>query len=178
MRSSFYIEDEGEGFDWRSQKERNENADGFELHGRGIMMATHFTENLTYNEKGNAVSFTMQHQKEEGNLIANIYESFEKLEHKEDVSEYKDDNELFLRKIAEGLFEKIKSEDVKTIFTHDRVFRSEMSFLLNNLEDNSLDASSDEDVILLSLEGFTNALLQKPSYALYLSRLLAIKLNG
>lgn len=178
VRSSFYIEDEGEGFDWRKQREKMNDENLLELHGRGIIMASHFMERLAYNEKGNAVSFNIDHQKEEGSLITDIYENFEKLDHSEDISGYKDDNELFIRKIAEGLYEKIKSENVKILYTHDKVFKSEMSFLLNNLEDNSLDAATDEDVILLTLEEFKKALLQKPSYALYISRLLAKKLKG
>ncbi|NLT49356.1 MAG: hypothetical protein GXX85_00370 [Ignavibacteria bacterium] len=176
VKSSFYIEDEGEGFDWRKQIENNLTGDPLELHGRGIMMATHFTVNMTYNDKGNAVSFTIEHQKEEGNLITEIYENFIKLDSNKNLAELKENNQLFLEKIAEGLYYKIKSDKVKILYTHDKIFRSEISFLMNNLEDNSLDASTNEEVLILNLDDFTSALLKKPSYALYISRLLAKKL--
>ncbi len=45
------IEDEGDGFDWRNQKEEGPRDD--EDHGRGIIIIDTYFTSYSYNEKGN-----------------------------------------------------------------------------------------------------------------------------
>ncbi len=56
----FTVEDEGDGFNWKEHGEGSSIPDPEHLHGRGIAMARHYLKDLSYNEKGNAVSFTIR----------------------------------------------------------------------------------------------------------------------
>ncbi|MFH1132343.1 MAG: ATP-binding protein, partial [Pseudomonadota bacterium] len=50
------IEDEGDGFDWRSLPDPTEPANLLRDHGRGVLLARNAVDALEYNEKGNVVT--------------------------------------------------------------------------------------------------------------------------
>ncbi len=171
-KSYFYIEDMGNGFDWRKhQKSLEEEVDVFALHGRGIMMAKNLTSNLKYNEKGNAVSFELVHHIEEDTIIPDLYDEIEK------SGTEKSSSQFFLKNLAINLYQVLNDSNNRELFTKDRKFNSELAFLLNNLQENTIVAIDDYENAMLSKDDFIKEILDKPSYALYLSRLLSKKIG-
>ena len=65
--TTFRIEDQGAGFDWRKVPDHVTDTGKLVLHGRGIVLCRAMTRNLRYNDKGNAIEFEFEHQK----LVAN-----------------------------------------------------------------------------------------------------------
>jgi len=53
---SFRVEDQGEGFDWRSLPDPTDPTNLLADHGRGVLLATMSVDDLTYNEAGTAVT--------------------------------------------------------------------------------------------------------------------------
>jgi len=60
--SRFVIRDEGDGFDVQKYKEMFDDEE--RLNGRGILLVKSLVKRLTYNKKGNIVSFTVDHDKD------------------------------------------------------------------------------------------------------------------
>jgi anti-sigma regulatory factor (Ser/Thr protein kinase) len=52
------IRDQGDGFDWKKYLEYSEER-AFDLHGRGIAMATHCFDSIEYKGSGNTVKVTI-----------------------------------------------------------------------------------------------------------------------
>ena len=71
--SSFIIRDEGDGFNWRDRKKKIQTGDPLSLCGRGIMMAEIYVSDLQYNDKGNEVRFKLIHQKNESNVVPEVF---------------------------------------------------------------------------------------------------------
>lgn len=74
----YYICDEGNGFDWKKVKSVTLEECLLELHGRGILIAEALVQNLTYNQKGNGVTFKMLfttgHSKQMAKAFPNVGE--------------------------------------------------------------------------------------------------------
>ena len=52
----YVVEDEGEGFDWRSPPDPMSPENMIACHGRGLLMARHSFERTIFNDKGNSVT--------------------------------------------------------------------------------------------------------------------------
>ncbi|MBN2189043.1 MAG: ATP-binding protein [Chitinispirillaceae bacterium] len=57
----FVITDEGSGFDWRTVIDAMHTKDNLRLHGRGILITLETVRFLSYNEKGNEVTFEIDY---------------------------------------------------------------------------------------------------------------------
>jgi hypothetical protein len=176
--SHFFIADEGEGFDWREMFDITKKQDCLSLHGRGITIASKFTENLKFNEKGNEVSFDYRHQPDVANITPGLFRNMDQVDFKSGDTVF-DENEPsdFLYYIVKGRYDVIVNNKKLSTLTPDDVFVGEMSFLLNNRRSAAVRAASDGRLIKISKKEFIDAVKRKPHYALFLSRLLAQRIQ-
>lgn len=76
--SSFSIQDDGKGFDWRS---RLNTEMSLSTHGMGIKMSESLVSSISYNDKGNEVTFTIPNLQNAANTIPGIMYPFESIEY-------------------------------------------------------------------------------------------------
>lgn len=176
--SSFFIADEGNGFDWSEVKDVTNVENLFELHGRGIMMARNFTSKLEYNEKGNEVTFTITHEDENSALTPSIFHDVEaKTFSAGDVVFKQGEESNFLYYIVKGEYDVIVNDQVVSTLTPNDIFLGEMSFLLNNRRSATIVAAGEGTLMKISKKEFVQAIKNSPHYALFLSRLLAQRID-
>lgn len=179
--SRFTIVDEGEGFDWKGYVHSHpfniEDA-GHKLHGRGLSIARVLTENLSFNEKGNKVVFEIYYHRDEGELAPGM---FRNVGHREvgmgEVIFSQGEPSNFLYYIASGTYDVMVDGRVVSELTPEDIFMGEMSFLLNNVRSATVRARSRGRLIGISKKQFIGALRECPHYSLFLSRLLAQRIN-
>ncbi len=176
--SSFSIRDEGTGFDWRKHlnntKEKNEKA-----HGRGITITTQIVQNFRYNDSGNQVSFEIPHETDHSNFIPQIFVEKEELSVKSGDFIFREgESSNFLYYIAKGEYEVIaKSGDSIARLTPNDIFIGELAFLLSNRRTATVKAVTDGLLIKVSKSEFVDSIKTYPYYGLFLSRLLARKID-
>jgi CheY-like chemotaxis protein len=176
----FLIADQGSGFDWRTCRAKKQVSpeELFELHGRGIRMSESVVKNLSYNEKGNEVSFEFPYTKEHENLTPGLFDHIEPREVAAgDVIFREDEPGNYLYYIVSGTYNVIVNGTAVSSLTPDDLFMGEMSFLLNNSRSATVQASTPGRLIEISKRAFVEALKRKPHYALFLSRLLAQRIQ-
>lgn len=176
--SSYSVRDEGEGFDWKSRiahtEEVNERA-----HGRGIKISHQIVDNLHYNDKGNEVFFDISHNIDRSNLIPQIFIEKEELDVKKgDTIFQAGEISNFLYYIVSGNFE-VSAQSGKKIalLTPNDIFIGELAFLLSNKRTATVKAVSDGMLIKISKREFVDSIKRYPYYGLFLSRLLAQKIE-
>ncbi|MBD3320714.1 MAG: cyclic nucleotide-binding domain-containing protein [Chitinivibrionales bacterium] len=176
--SRFVITDEGDGFDWRSIADANAQENCMKPHGRGIMVTRKFTRNLVFNDKGNQVRFDFNHQENLGLITPGLFSNIDPqpVRNKEIVFEEGDPGN-FLFYIVKGTYDVFVKEKKVSTLSEDDVFMGEMSFLLNNRRSATVIAAADGKLIKVSKKDFIDAIKQKPHYALFLSRLLAQRIQ-
>ncbi len=176
--SSFTIRDEGEGFDWQDFQTLM-GEDGLdEMHGRGILMATHYLSALTFNEAGNEVSFELEHRREEELSMPEFFNDSEEVSFDAgDIVFLQGDRSSHLFYIVSGTFEIIVDGDVISRLTPADVFLGEMSFLLNNRRSATVRAAQPGTLVRISKKRFINAIKERPQYGLFLARLLSRRLS-
>jgi CRP-like cAMP-binding protein/anti-sigma regulatory factor (Ser/Thr protein kinase) len=175
-RSRYTIRDEGEGFDWRSYLASKQNE--MALHGRGIMMTGVYTENLSYNEMGNEVSFEVAHNQVQTNMVPAIFQD-------QDETVFRDDEVVFregeasnyMYYIVSGQLNIYRDETMVSRLTSDDLFLGEMSFLLSNTRSATVRANGEARLIRISKNDFVNSIKAQPHYGILLARLLAGRLD-
>ena len=174
-RSSFTIRDEGDGFDWRSRLAAKNAEPG--LHGMGMKMANLYSRGLSYNDKGNEVSFEIPHQRGESNTIPKIFARSEELKFVDgDVicSEGEETDVLYY--IVSGCLYVYAKGKLVSSLTPDDMFMGEMSFLLSNRRSATVVAKGSTVLIKISKQDFVNLIKSNPHYGIFLARLLAQRL--
>ncbi len=174
-RSSFQIEDEGEGFDWRSRLEDTDVS--LELHGHGIRMTRHYIENLTYNDRGNVVTFEVGHKKE-ANARPGIFADQEILDFSdgETIFEEGDEsNDLYY--IVGGRLDIISADQRVATLTPDDIFLGEMSFLLGNRRSATVISRGASRLVRVTKNVFVGGIRRQPHYGIFLARLIAQRLS-
>lgn len=176
-RSFFRIRDEGEGFDWRSY-EATAGLEGMKKgHGRGILMARLYLSNLTYNRKGNEVSFEIEHSAGSSNAIPHVFSDEEEVSFESgDIVFQEGEKSSHLYYIVSGSFDIVASGRKVSTLTPGDLFVGEMSFLLNNRRTATVTCVTKGILIRVSKENFINAIKGKPHYGIFLARLLAQRL--
>jgi cAMP-binding proteins - catabolite gene activator and regulatory subunit of cAMP-dependent protein kinases len=174
-KSRFTIRDEGEGFDWKARLDAPASAPV--LHGMGMKMANHYVRELSYNDKGNEVSFEIEHRKAESNEIPKIFESAEevKFEDGEYVCAEGEESDYLYYIVSGTLFVYTKGRYVSSL-TPDDLFMGEMSFLLSNRRSATVVAKGPCSLIKISKQDFVNLIKENPHYGIFLARLLAQRL--
>lgn len=174
-RSRFTIRDEGDGFDWRSRLAAKQDEPG--LHGMGMKMATVYVQNLGYNEKGNEVSFEIEHRRGESNAIPKIFESAREEHFGDGAYVCREGEESdFLYYIVSGTLYVYTKGKLISALTPDDLFMGEMSFLLSNRRSATVVAKGDCTLIKISKQDFVNLIKDNPHYGIFLARLLAQRL--
>ena len=174
-RSKFTIRDEGEGFDWRSRLEGQVKAG---LHGMGIKISENFVENLYYNEKGNEVSFFVPIIHNEVNTVPSILTPYKAVEYNDkDIicKQNEPGNDLFF--IVSGRYAVYVNRKLISVLTPKDMFIGEMSFLLNDRRSAAIISVGKGKLIKVPKDAFIGLIRKNPHYGLFLSKLLAQRLN-
>ena len=178
VRSTFFIADEGPGFDWRKQHDAITSGNLEELHGRGIRMTRKYVKNLRYNEKGNEVLFEIEHAQDCANGVPALFENIQPVAVRAGAIIFQEGEPGdFLYYIAKGRFDVLVKDATVSTLSPDDIFMGEMSFLLHNRRSATVRAATDGTLIRISKRDFIQAIKQKPHYALFLSRLLAQRIQ-
>jgi hypothetical protein len=177
-QAHFSIADEGEGFDWQKFTDSTHATGALELHGRGIFMTKGFTRNMRYNESGNEVSFEIEYSRERSVVTPGVLGAMETtdVEAGQTVFTYGEPSD-YLYYIVKGTYEIIVNDRTVSVLSPDDIFMGEMSFLLNNKRSATVRAATAGRLIRISKKDFVEAVRRKPPYALFLSRLLAQRIQ-
>jgi hypothetical protein len=176
--SSFIIRDEGDGFNWRERKKLIKSGDPLSLHGRGIMMSEIYVSELQYNEKGNEVRFKLFHQQNESNVVPEVFIEQEEVVFQDNEIIFQEGEESnFLYYIVSGMLDIIANGKIISYLTPADIFLGEMSFLLNNRRSAAVRSGGKSVLLKISKEAFLDAIKKNPHYGVFLSRLLAQRIN-
>ena len=173
-KSSFVIKDEGEGFDWKSRISDDKSPSVEEAHGRGISLSKSLVSGLRYNEKGNEVSFDIQHLVNVSSSIPGIMIPLKAVEYKKhDIicRQNEPSNDLYF--IVSGRYGVYANRKLISVLTPNDMFIGEMAFLLNDRRSATIMAAEDGKLIKIPKVTFLNLIRQNPHYGLFLSKLLA-----
>lgn len=173
--SKFSIRDDGNGFDWR--KMLDTKADDDMLHGRGISLSRSLVHSLTYNEKGNEVTFIIANLQNTSSAIPGKMTSFETIEYKnKDVvcREGEMSNDLFF--ILSGRFAVYANNKLATVLNPNDLFIGEMAFLLNDRRTATVLAVGNCKLIRIPKAEFLMLIRKNPHYGIFLSKMLAQRL--
>lgn len=173
--SKFSIRDDGNGFDWR--KMLDSKADDDMLHGRGISLSRSLVHSLTYNEKGNEVTFIIANLQNTSSAIPGKMTAFETIEYKnKDVvcREGEMSNDLFF--ILSGRFAVYANNKLATVLNPNDLFIGEMAFLLNDRRTATVLAVGNCKLIRIPKAEFLMLIRKNPHYGIFLSKMLAQRL--
>ena len=174
--SRFTIADDGNGFDWKSQIAKNETDENM-LHGRGISLSKSVVQSLTYNEKGNEVTFTIANLRNTSSAVPGKMTQFETVEYKDKqvvCREGEYSNDLFF--ILSGRFAVYANKKLATVLTPNDLFIGEMAFLLNDRRTATILAVGDCRLIRIPKSDFLLMIRKNPHYGIFLSKMLAQRL--
>jgi anti-sigma regulatory factor (Ser/Thr protein kinase) len=173
----FTIRDQGEGFNVREKLRKIKEQNMTSLHGRGIKLASMFSNQLKYNKKGNQVRLIIRH---DSAVELDVPVGFSKEQiipvKKGDIILKENEPSDYLYYIASGKYSVIhKKKQVGTLGPQD-IFMGEMSFLLNQKRSAKVKAESAGKLILLTRKTFIDVIRKYPHYGIFLSKLLAKRL--
>ncbi|MFH0920486.1 MAG: cyclic nucleotide-binding domain-containing protein, partial [Fibrobacterota bacterium] len=176
-QARFVITDEGKGFDPHALHNPLDNENLARVHGRGIFMARHFADSLTYNEKGNAVTLLLRYAKDMTRFIPQGFRNQEELVVPPGGPVFREGEASdFLYYVVSGSLSVTHNGSEVGRVTPGDLFVGEMSFLLDNRRSATVTAETESKLIKISKEAFVSAIRNYPHYGLFLSRLLAEKL--
>ncbi|MEK6793880.1 MAG: cyclic nucleotide-binding domain-containing protein [Spirochaetota bacterium] len=178
-RTHLIVRDEGKGFNWRMVKKPAEVNREMLDHGRGIAVAESSAGGLKYNEKGNEVSFDVDHQESRNNLVPIIFDKKDEISFNPGQTVFTMGEESnFLYYIHSGAYGVYGNRNklIATLNSSD-IFIGEMSFLLNDRRTATVRAHSQGTLIKISKKEFTDAIKRYPYYGLILARLLANRID-
>ena len=174
-KSKFLIRDEGEGFDWKSRLNKNEYSE--EMHGRGLKLSENLVSNLTYNEKGNEVSFIINNLKDSSNTVPVIMQTFSTMNFKDKeivCRQNEENNDLYF--IVSGRYAIYTDNKLVSVLSPNDMFIGEMAFLLNDRRSATVLAIGEGQLIRIPKSSFINLIRRNPHYGIFLSKLLAQRL--
>lgn len=173
--SKFSIRDDGNGFDWRAMMEKKAEDDM--LHGRGISLSKSLVHSLSYNEKGNEVTFIIANLQNTSSAVPGKMSHFETIElkNKELVCrEGEMSNDLYF--ILSGRFAVYANNKLATVLTPNDLFIGEMAFLLNDRRTATVLAVGNCKLIRIPKADFLMLIRKNPHYGIFLSKMLAQRL--
>jgi len=177
-RSFYTIRDEGRGFDWRSYLKQRD-AVNLGLHGHGISMTDHYMENLSYNDRGNEVSFEFAHVQSENNIVPGIFQNQEESIFRDgDIVFTEGEESNYLYYIVAGRLNIYSGEKLLSTLTQEDMFLGEMSFLLNDRRSATVVSDGRSVLMRITKNAFVNAIKENPHYGIYLARLIAQRLSN
>ena len=174
--SKFSITDDGNGFDWKAHMKKSE-VDETMLHGRGISLSKSIVQSLTYNDKGNEVTFTINNLQNTSSAVPGKMTQFETVEYKDKeivCREGENSNDLFF--IISGRFAVYANRKLATVLTPNDLFIGEMAFLLNDRRTATILAVGNCRLIRIPKAAFLLMIRNNPHYGIFLSKMLAQRL--
>lgn len=176
--TKFYIRDEGKGFDVQEYQRKMKTRKQDSLHGRGIILARSFGGKLSYNKTGNVALLTVKHEPGEPLREPVGFRGEEVLITREgDVVFKEGEKSDHIYYISSGRFKVFHQDRLVSLLTPGDIFIGEMSFLLNNRRSATVIADSPGKLIKISRKSFIAAVRDFPQYGIFLSKLLARKLE-
>lgn len=172
--STFTIKDDGNGFDWRN---RTKEASDTELHGRGINLSKQLVQKLSYNEKGNQVSFEIKNLRNSINNFPVMFKPFETIAYKNKQVVFRQNdpsNDLYF--IVAGRFAVYSQKKLVSVLTPNDMFIGEMAFLLNDRRSATVVSVGDCKLIKIPKQAFLSLIRRNPHYGIFLSKMLAQRL--
>jgi anti-sigma regulatory factor (Ser/Thr protein kinase) len=174
VAAHFRIVDEGEGFDSHEPVEPSFDRPN----GRGIIMTRSLTHNLVYNDKGNALTFEFVFNQDESGLIPGLLVNIDSRKiTKGEVIFCQGESGSHLYYIVSGHYDVIVDGKVVSCLNSDDIFMGEMSFLLKNHRSATVQAKTEGRLIEVSKREFVQVIKDKPYYALFLTKLLAKRIQ-
>lgn len=174
VSARFRIVDEGEGFDSHASVEPSFD----QPNGRGIIITKSLTHNLVYNEKGNALDFEFIFNQDESGLIPGLLVNIDSRKiTKGEIIFHQGESGSHLYYIASGHYDVIVDGKVVSCLNSDDIFMGEMSFLLKNHRSATVQAKTEGRLIAVSKREFVQVIKEKPYYALFLTKLLAKRIQ-
>ena len=171
------ISDQGSGFDWRVYRAPVGEAGLDEAHGRGILMARAYIDELSYNEIGNEVTVRLDHNPVDEPLIPRAFSEVEEVRVTEGDRVFTEgEASTHLYYIVTGSYDVTAAGRHVSTLTPADVFVGEMSFLVNNRRSATVTAASEGLLLRLDKDQFVQAIRHSPHYGILLARLLAQRL--
>lgn len=173
-KSRFKIRDDGDGFDWRA---RMKSEFSEHTHGRGLKLSQSLVDSLTYNDKGNEVTFDIVNLQDAANSVPGIMKPFETevYKDKEVVCQQNDrTNDLYF--IVSGRYAVYTNKKLISVLTPSDMFIGEMSFLLNDRRSATILSIGEGRLIKIPKVSFLQIIRNNPHYGIFLSKLLAQRL--
>ena len=171
------ITDKGKGFDFIHYLNNDiQNITGYS--GRGILMTKCFIDAIYYREPGNQVTIEVSYDESNIKLPLGLEE------HKilelsvGEVLFQKGDKSDGLYFIVRGEFEAWIDGKLVSILDSSDVFIGEMAFLLRHRRTATVKAKTASQVIFIGAKDWIDTIRKYPLYGVYLSRILARKLNN
>lgn len=171
------IRDDGDGFDWRAYRAATGEQGLEEMHGRGILMARAYIDDLSYNDAGNEVTLRLCHAPGEAPLLPRGFAEVEEVRVGEGDRVFTEgERSTHLYYIVSGRYEVTVGGRHVSVLTAADVFVGEMSFLLNNRRSATVTAASDGVLLRIDKDQFVQTIRTNPHYGILLARLLASRL--
>lgn len=173
-KSKFTIADDGKGFDWKNLIKRSPST---ELHGRGILLSESLVSSLSYNEKGNIVSFEITNLRNATNNVPMMFKQFDTVPYKDKqiiCRQNESSNDLYF--IVSGRFAVYSGRKLISVLTPNDMFIGEMAFLLNDRRSATVLAVGNCQLIRIPKTDFLSLIRRNPHYGIFLSKMLAQRL--
>jgi anti-sigma regulatory factor (Ser/Thr protein kinase) len=176
-RSTFVIRDQGQGFDWRPFVSPGQEADAMALHGRGILLTATTAGSMRYNDAGNEVTLTIEHQRAAVSPIPSAFRDSEVVSVRPEQVIFREGEESsFVYYIAEGEYRVMVGGRVVYTMLPEDVLMGEMSFLLEEVRSATVIANRPGKLIKIGKESLINAIKAQPYYGIMIAKLLARRL--
>lgn len=171
------ITDKGKGFDYHSHLNANLlEVTGYS--GRGILMTKCFIDSIEYHGKGNEVTLEFSYDAHNNNLPLGLEDHPMLYLSPGEILFQKGDKSDGLYYIVKGEFEAWIDGKLVSVLDYSDVFIGEMAFLLRHRRTATVKAKTTSQVIFISAKDWIDTIRKFPLYGLYLSRILARKLNN
>ena len=175
-KSTFTIQDEGQGFDWKARMASGGPEDT-ETHGRGIALSGDLVSGLRYNEKGNEVTFDVENIQNIANNVPGIMIPFKTIEYKRhEIVCRQNEPSTDLYFIVSGRYGVYANGKLISVLTPNDMFIGEMAFLLDDRRSATIMSADEGKLIRIPKVSFVNLIRKNPHYGIFLSKLLAQRL--
>ncbi|MDC7219276.1 MAG: cyclic nucleotide-binding domain-containing protein [Spirochaetales bacterium] len=173
------ITDEGDGFNTDRLNLELANDAPLSVHGGGIAMANMIADDLFYNKKGTCATMVLDlNEEEEDRPIPEGFMNEEILVvNPGDVVIEEGSFSDSLYYISRGTFSVYAGNKKVARLDGSDVFMGEMAFLMNSTRSASVVADTPARLVKITRDAFLNVLRDYPHYGIYLSRLLAQRLD-
>jgi anti-sigma regulatory factor (Ser/Thr protein kinase) len=173
------ITDQGDGFDAARLNLELSNDEPLSVPGGGIAMANMIADDLFYNDKGNCATmvFNLKEEDEDRPIPEGFMNEEVLVVNPGDVVIEEGSVSDSLYYISRGTFSVYAGDRMVAHLDGSDVFMGEMAFLMNNTRSASVVADVPGRLVKITRESFLNVLRDYPHYGIYLSRMLAQRLD-